>query len=132
MPRYFFDVQDGECYGRDDQGMDLPDVGSVWEIAVPMVDDIAKSKHHMHPPYTISVVVRDAADVVVYRSDQVMKQSASKDDHACERPISDGPNARPRNEPIGQTAEGLPDDMSKVVDITPEEETKIADKIVNG
>lgn len=68
MPRFFFDVQDGERCIRDEQGIDLPHVNRVWEIAVPMVDDIAKAKGHMQPPQSVSVVVRDASDIVVYQS----------------------------------------------------------------
>jgi hypothetical protein len=44
--------------------------------------------------------------------------------------ISNGPNARPRNESIGQTAGGLPNDSSDPVEISPEEEQAIARKIL--
>ena len=37
-----------------------------------------------------------------------------------EKPISNDPNARLRNEPLGQTDGGLPDDSGKPVEITPE------------
>ena len=43
--------------------------------------------------------------------------------------ISTGPNARPRNETISSTGEGLPDDCSAPVEIDPEEERRIAAKI---
>jgi hypothetical protein len=49
--------------------------------------------------------------------------------HDFERPISNGPNARPRDETISQTGRGLPDDSSRPVEIDPEEERKIADQI---
>lgn len=45
--------------------------------------------------------------------------------------ISNGPNARPRNEPIAQTEHGLPDDTGRPVEITPEEEARIARKILD-
>ena len=48
-----------------------------------------------------------------------------------ERPDSDGPNARPRDESIDQAAGGEPDDSSMAVEISPEEEREIADKILN-
>ena len=48
-----------------------------------------------------------------------------------ERSISNGPNVRPKSETIGQTAGGEPDDSSKAVEISPEEEQKIADKILD-
>jgi NAD(P)-dependent dehydrogenase (short-subunit alcohol dehydrogenase family) len=46
-----------------------------------------------------------------------------------ERPISTGPNARPRDETISQTAPGLPDDSSHQVEISPDEERRIAQSI---
>ena len=71
MPRYYFDVHDGDHYSRDESGLCLPEVGKVWEIAVPMVDEIARAKHHRQPPHTVSVVVRDGEGRIVYRSDHV-------------------------------------------------------------
>ncbi|WP_237479030.1 hypothetical protein [Lichenibacterium dinghuense] len=44
--------------------------------------------------------------------------------------ISDGPNARPRDETIGQSGRGEPDDSSRQVEIAPEEEEAIARKIL--
>ena len=44
--------------------------------------------------------------------------------------ISDGPDARPRNAPIGQSGVGEPDDSSRQVEISPEEEQAIARKIL--
>lgn len=48
-----------------------------------------------------------------------------------QRPISTGPNARPRDETIDQAGGGEPDDSSRAVEITPEEEKAIADRILN-
>ncbi len=39
--------------------------------------------------------------------------------------LSDGPNARPRDESIAQSAGGLPNDTSGPVDLTPEDERRI-------
>ena len=75
MPRYFFDVHDGERHTRDDSGIELPSVAHVWEIAVPMVDDIARAEHGGTPSRTISVVVRDVCEEVVYRSDIIGRQN---------------------------------------------------------
>ncbi len=75
MPRYFLDVHDGERHTRDDSGIELPSVAHVWEIAVPMVDDIAKAEYGGSPSRTISVVVRDVCDVVVYQSNILGRQS---------------------------------------------------------
>ncbi len=52
-------------------------------------------------------------------------------EHDFKRPISTGPNARPRDEPIGQSSAGEPDDSSKAVEISPEEEKRIAGKILD-
>lgn len=43
--------------------------------------------------------------------------------------ISNGPNARPRDETISQSGPGFPDDSSRPVEITPEEEARIVKKI---
>lgn len=51
-------------------------------------------------------------------------------DSADEPAISNGPNARPRDETIGQSGRGEPDDSSRQVEIDPEEEEAIARKIL--
>ncbi len=43
--------------------------------------------------------------------------------------ISNGPNARPRDETIAQTGPGLPNDSSAPVEIDEEEARRIEDKI---
>ena len=52
----------------------------------------------------------------------MMPQPKPDTDHDFKHPISKGPNANPRDEPIGQTAGDLPDDTSEPVEITLEEE----------
>ncbi len=59
-----------------------------------------------------------------------MTRNEDRTEHDFKHPISNGPNARPRDEPIGQSGGGEPDDSSKAVEISPEEEAKIADKIL--
>lgn len=54
-----------------------------------------------------------------------------KSEHDFDHAISNGPNSRPRDEPIGQSAGGEPDDSSKAVEISPEEEKRIADRILD-
>ncbi len=56
---------------------------------------------------------------------------ADKNDARTEGAISDGPNARPRDETISQSGPGLPDDSSLPVEITPEEEARITERIKN-
>lgn len=43
--------------------------------------------------------------------------------------ISNGPNARPRNETIAQTGQGLPNDTSRPVEIDEDEAKRIEDRI---
>ena len=45
------------------------------------------------------------------------------------RKITTGLNDRPRDAPIGQTGEGLPDDTGRPIEIDPEEEKRLAEKI---
>jgi len=44
--------------------------------------------------------------------------------------ISDGPNARPRNESIAQSAGGLPDDTGRPIPLDTAEEQRMAEKLV--
>ena len=60
------------------------------------------------------------------------KTSREDSAHTFKHPISNGPNARPRDESIASTAVGLPDDSSSPVDIDPEEEKRIAEKLLGG
>ena len=43
MPRYFFDIDDGENHFRDDEGHDLLDVDAAKDEAVASLLDIARS-----------------------------------------------------------------------------------------
>lgn len=65
MPRYFFDLIDGEVY-RDEHGMDLQDLGKVREEAARALADTAREDL----PYDgnrrhIRLEVRDEAGEVV-------------------------------------------------------------------
>ncbi|PXW65421.1 hypothetical protein [Methylobacterium sp. B4] len=46
-----------------------------------------------------------------------------------ERPDSTGPNARPRNDTIAQTGEGIPDDSGRPVQVDEEEAQRIEETI---
>ena len=54
-------------------------------------------------------------------TDRDVKPSAPKG-------ISTGPNARPLDEGLAQTGQGLPDDSSRAVEATPEEEQRLREK----
>ena len=42
MPRYFFDIDDGERQDRDDVGQDLPDLKAARDAAIEVLPDIAR------------------------------------------------------------------------------------------
>ncbi|ALN74266.1 hypothetical protein [Aureimonas sp. AU20] len=44
--------------------------------------------------------------------------------------ISDGPNSRPRDTSIAQSAGGLPDDTGRPIPLSEAEERRMADKLV--
>lgn len=50
-------------------------------------------------------------------------------DLSKEPPISDGQSGRPRDEPIGQTGRGLPNDTGQPIDIDEAEAARIERKI---
>lgn len=52
-------------------------------------------------------------------------------DTSRDKAISNGPNARPRDETIGQTGPGIPYDSSKPIEIDREEEKRLAKEIRN-
>jgi hypothetical protein len=59
-----------------------------------------------------------------------MTERNSKNERRTPRkPDSTGPNARPRQESIAQTAPGIPDDTAGAVEISPEEEKRIEKSI---
>jgi hypothetical protein len=60
-----------------------------------------------------------------------MTGAGEKDTKAeTERGISNGLNARPLDDSIAQGAPGLPDDSAKPVEISPEEEKAIAERVL--
>ena len=44
MPRYFFDIDDGERVSVDDHGCDLPDRQSARDQAISVLPDIARDE----------------------------------------------------------------------------------------
>lgn len=53
----------------------------------------------------------------------------AKDDENRPAKISNGPNARPKDETIAQTGPGLPNDSSPPVEVDEEEAKRIEEKI---
>jgi short-subunit dehydrogenase len=58
-----------------------------------------------------------------------LDETAGEEDSSDKEAISDGMNARPRSESISQSAGGIPDDSSEMVEVSPEDEARIADRI---
>ncbi len=44
MKRYYFDVRDGDALSRDEEGMELPDIEAVQEVAVRALADMARDR----------------------------------------------------------------------------------------
>jgi hypothetical protein len=55
--------------------------------------------------------------------------STHKDDQPKSAPISNGPNARPRDESIASTAPGIPNDSSEPLEIDEKEVAEIENKL---
>jgi hypothetical protein len=63
MSRYYFDLLDGEDFVKDEEGMDLPNIGSAQieatEFLADMVKDIA-TRQSNPLGYLMSIEVRDS------------------------------------------------------------------------
>lgn len=44
MPRYFFDIDDGESRTRDSYGLELPDLAEVRNKAISILPDVAREE----------------------------------------------------------------------------------------
>ncbi|MDE3854850.1 DUF6894 family protein [Sinorhizobium meliloti] len=66
MPRYFFDVINGEGPMRDDEGVELPDPDAVRREAAKIVTDLARDEVPKEQAVKIVVNVRDEADAKVF------------------------------------------------------------------
>ena len=66
MPRYFFDVINGEGPMRDDEGVDLPDQDAVRRRAAMIVTGLARDEIPKEQAVKIVVNVRDEADAKVF------------------------------------------------------------------
>jgi hypothetical protein len=66
MPRYFFDLINGEGPMRDDEGVELPDSDAVRREAAKIVTDIARDEVPKEQAVKIVVNVRDEADAKVF------------------------------------------------------------------
>jgi hypothetical protein len=66
MPRYFFDVINGEGPMRDDEGVDLPDQDAVRREVAMIVTGLARDEVPKEQAVKIVVNVRDETDAKVF------------------------------------------------------------------
>jgi len=66
MPRYFFDVINGEGPMRDDEGVELADLDAVRSEVAKIVTDLARDEVPKEQAVDIVVNARDEADAKVF------------------------------------------------------------------
>jgi hypothetical protein len=59
MPRYFFDIDDGERFTRDDQGLDCAGPEAMREAAIGVLPNIARDELPDGDRHDFTVKVRD-------------------------------------------------------------------------
>ena len=62
MPRYFFDLRDGDDLAVDEEGMELRDIQAVQEEAARSLADMARDEVRRHAPvkkHRMAIEVRD-------------------------------------------------------------------------
>ncbi len=68
MPRFFFDINDGERQDHDDVGQDLPDLEAARKAAINDLPDIARDVLPDGDRRDFVSVVRTESDEVVFRA----------------------------------------------------------------
>ena len=69
MPRYFFDVSDGELTSRDEDGLDLPDLACAKSEAVAALPDAARESGRARDhDWTIRSSVRNETGQVLFEA----------------------------------------------------------------
>ncbi|MBW6425237.1 hypothetical protein KX729_27790 [Rhizobium sp. XQZ8] len=66
MPRYFFDIVNGQGPMRDDEGVELLDPETVRKVAARIVSDLARDEMPGEQAVEITVNVRDESDRKVF------------------------------------------------------------------
>jgi hypothetical protein len=64
MPRYFFDIRDGEELDQDEEGMELPDLDAAFREAAYSLAEMS-SKGSRVVGSGMAIVVRDGSGTVV-------------------------------------------------------------------
>ena len=62
MPRYYFDVRDGQDLFVDEDGMDLPDMDSAIAEARRALADMVRDNLRTERADAISIAIRDGAE----------------------------------------------------------------------
>ena len=68
MPRYFFDIDDGESQFRDEDGMEMPHLEAARDEAVRVLPDVAREVLPDGDRRTFASVVRNETGDVVFRA----------------------------------------------------------------
>jgi hypothetical protein len=62
MPRYYFDVRDGDDMFVDDDGMDLPDMDTAIGEARRALADMVRDSLRSEGAESVSIAIRDGAE----------------------------------------------------------------------
>lgn len=65
MPRYFFDIRDGETFAPDEDGTDLPDEEAATQEATLLLGELAKCGRGIRIPRRISLQVRSGSTAIL-------------------------------------------------------------------
>ena len=66
MPRFFFDLDEGERVFRDEKGSDLPDIPTAREEAIAVLPDIVRAMVTGRDPKTLTSLIRDDNGQIVF------------------------------------------------------------------
>jgi hypothetical protein len=68
VPHFYFDIDDGECETRDEEGVDLPDLEAARDEAVSVLPAIAREVLPASDRQGLAVSVRDETGRIVFRA----------------------------------------------------------------
>jgi hypothetical protein len=67
MPQYFFDLENGGGFLKDNDGRNLPDDAAIQKELVAILLDVAGDELNGIDPFTAKVTVRDQTDGVIMK-----------------------------------------------------------------
>jgi hypothetical protein len=68
VPRYFFDIHDGEKFTPDDTGLEFPDAQAARDKAVSTLPDIARDAMPDARKRAFVVAIRDDKGTAIFRA----------------------------------------------------------------